>query len=50
MSQTAQDVEYYDDGLVHSHGWSSATPPGGHHTDRMQAKSEREEKPRRDAA
>lgn len=47
MSQSPQNVEFYDDGLVHSHDWASATPPGGNHAERRAA--ERDEA-RREAA
>ena len=30
MTYSAPPADYYDDGLVHSHEWSRATPPGGH--------------------
>jgi hypothetical protein len=33
MTYSAPPADYYDDGLVHSHEWSRATPPGGHHSD-----------------
>jgi hypothetical protein len=33
MTYSAPPADYYDDGLVHSHEWSRATPPGGHHGD-----------------
>jgi hypothetical protein len=33
MTYAAPSCDFYDDGLVHSHNWASATPPGGHHAD-----------------
>jgi len=33
MTYSAPPADYYDDGLVHAHQWSRATPPGGHHSD-----------------
>jgi hypothetical protein len=27
----AASCDFYDDGLVHAHEWSRATPPGTHH-------------------
>jgi hypothetical protein len=47
MSQNNYEVEYYDDGLVHSHDWSVCTPPGGKQNERRAA--ERQETPSRDA-
>ena len=33
MTYAAPTFDFYDDGLVHSHDWASATPPGVHHTE-----------------
>jgi hypothetical protein len=34
FAATASD--FYDDGLVHAHEWSRATPPGVHHLEDRQ--------------
>ena len=31
MTYAAPTVDFYDDGLVHSHQWARNTPPGGRH-------------------
>lgn len=33
MTYAAPTNDFYDDGLVHSHGWSRTTPPGTHHAE-----------------
>lgn len=37
MTYAAPSCDFYDDGLVHSHDWSRATPPGVHHQDGRRA-------------
>jgi hypothetical protein len=33
MTYTAPSCDFYDDGLVHSHDWARALPPGAHHSE-----------------
>ncbi len=33
MTYAAPSYDFYDDGLVHSHEWSRAVPPGGRHAE-----------------
>lgn len=33
MTYAAPSTDYYDDGLVHAHDWSRATPPGIAHVE-----------------
>jgi hypothetical protein len=41
MTFSAPSVDFYDDGLVHSHDWSRNTPPGGAHNDKTSGTRER---------
>jgi hypothetical protein len=33
MTYAAPTCDFFDDGLVHSHDWARATPPGSHHAE-----------------
>jgi hypothetical protein len=33
MTYAVASFDFFDDGLVHAHQWSRATPPGQHHTE-----------------
>lgn len=39
MTHPAPSFDFYDDGLVHGHGWARNTPPGGHHAEFRRAPS-----------
>jgi hypothetical protein len=38
MTYAAPAFDYYDDGLVHGHEWSRATPPGTHHSESVKSR------------
>jgi len=39
MTFAAPSCDFYDDGLVHAHEWSRATPPGAHHLEGRRSSS-----------